>query len=66
MEQIRTSGLSVTELKAFAYDQLALIEQCQNNLKEINIELNKRNNAVETHNTVKMELAEQPKPNVVE
>ena len=26
------------ELKALAYDQIALIEQCQNNLKNINAE----------------------------
>ncbi len=29
----------VTELKALAYDQLALIEQAQNNLRVINAEI---------------------------
>ena len=34
--------LSETELKAVAYDNLAQIEQCQNNLKVINDELKNR------------------------
>ncbi len=36
------SDFSITELKAIAYDQMALIEQCQTNLRSINQELGKR------------------------
>ena len=34
---------TIQELKALAYDQLATIEACQNNLKLINAEITKRN-----------------------
>lgn len=34
------------ELKALAYDQLATIEMCQNNLKLINQELTERSKSV--------------------
>ncbi len=39
--------MSVTELKALVYDQLALIEQSQRNIQIINAELQKRNQPVE-------------------
>lgn len=35
--------MSLSDLKALAYDQLALIEQNQNNLKIINAEIAERN-----------------------
>jgi len=36
--------ISISELKALAYDQLTLIEQAQNNLKIINQEILERQN----------------------
>jgi hypothetical protein len=36
------SELSVVELKALAYDQMAQLQQCQNNINVINQELAKR------------------------
>lgn len=41
MEQ-QLQSMSVTELKAAAFDQIVTVEQAQNNLKFINQELNKR------------------------
>lgn len=35
--------LSITELKALAYDQFVLIEQTQKNIAAINAEIAKRN-----------------------
>jgi uncharacterized coiled-coil protein SlyX len=36
------SEYTITELKAIAYDQLAILEQTQNNIRVINQELAKR------------------------
>lgn len=38
----KLSDLTVVELKALAYDQVAQIEFCQNNLRVINQELSQR------------------------
>jgi outer membrane protein TolC len=38
------SDLTVVELKALAYDQMAQLELCQNNLRVINQELSRRLN----------------------
>lgn len=47
--------MSINELKALAYDQLAIIEQTQNNLKLINQEILERQNAPKTENATKTE-----------
>lgn len=36
--------MTIEQLKALAYDQIVLIEQCQNNLRIINQEIQKRIN----------------------
>lgn len=41
-EQKSIADLSMLELKAYAYDQLAQIQQCQNNLKILNDEIARR------------------------
>jgi hypothetical protein len=44
------SDLTVVELKALAYDQMAQLELCQNNLRVINQELSRRLNTVSPPN----------------
>ena len=48
MEQKKISDLTVVELKSIAYDQMAQIENAQNNLKAINQELSARLNPTQT------------------
>ena len=43
--QKQISEFTIVELKSLAYDQLVLAEQAQNNLKIINTEIAKRNEA---------------------
>lgn len=51
MNNTDISKLSVTELKALAYDVLVVMEQNQNNLKIINAEIQKRNQEKVTNET---------------
>jgi len=41
--QTDITKMSITDLKALAYDQLAMIENCQKNLVALNQEIAKRN-----------------------
>lgn len=43
MEPIDITKMDLKELKAMAYDEIAKIELCQNNLKMLNAEIEKRN-----------------------
>lgn len=45
------SDFTVVELKALAYDQMAQLELCQNNLRVINQELSRRLNPTPPPNT---------------
>jgi hypothetical protein len=53
--------MSVVELKAAAYDRLAIIEQCQGEIRQINAEIAKRAEAEEA----KPEAAKEVKPKSV-
>lgn len=50
-EQKGLADLSLLELKAHAYDQLAQIQQCQNNLKLLNDEIQRRATSPDTLST---------------
>ena len=41
-EQKPITEMTLTELKAMAYDQIGLLERCQHNLQIINAEIAKR------------------------
>ena len=43
--QINTDTASLIELKAAVYDQMVVVEQAQNNIKILNAEIAKRNQA---------------------
>lgn len=47
-ENVDIRKLSDIEIKALAYDELARLEMCQNNLKVLNQELHSRNIARST------------------
>ena len=56
---IELSKMSVVDLKAFAYDQLALQEVCLANLRAANQEIQRK---VEAENSVRAQLEATEKP----
>lgn len=50
--QKQLSDLTIIELKSLAYDQMVQIEICQNNLKILNEELNRKLNSQPKENFI--------------
>lgn len=61
MQQVTLKDLSEVELKAIAYDNLAQLEQCQNNIKAINDEIRNRQSIAMVQSPVKGETKQSNK-----